>query len=178
MEEEANSPLFDLVVMDLSFISLTLVLPNLWKFVEPNGGVVLALVKPQFEQLERSAALRRGKGVVLDDDLRRAALDRVVALVRPPQAPSNDDLTTRGGRSTVDNELEIGGSSEKNCSLSSQSLAGNVKFAEGKTATPAGLLPGAEVVGAIESPVPGGDGNREWLLVLRRHAPGSREPHI
>jgi len=39
---------FDLVVGDLSFISLTLVLPALVPLVKP-GGCLLMLVKPQFE---------------------------------------------------------------------------------------------------------------------------------
>mgnify|MGYP000676916925 FL=1 len=39
---------FDLVVGDLSFISLTLVLPALLPFVK-EGGALLMLVKPQFE---------------------------------------------------------------------------------------------------------------------------------
>ncbi len=39
---------FELVVADLSFISLTLVLPNLGSLVAPSGDVVV-LVKPQFE---------------------------------------------------------------------------------------------------------------------------------
>ncbi len=39
---------FDLVVADLSFISLTLVLPALEPLVKP-GGALLMLVKPQFE---------------------------------------------------------------------------------------------------------------------------------
>ena len=39
---------FDLVVGDLSFISLTLVLPALLPFVK-EGGALLILVKPQFE---------------------------------------------------------------------------------------------------------------------------------
>jgi len=39
---------FDLVVGDLSFISLTLVLPALLPFLKP-GGALLMLVKPQFE---------------------------------------------------------------------------------------------------------------------------------
>ena len=39
---------FDLVVGDLSFISSTLVLPALVPLLKP-GGVLLMLVKPQFE---------------------------------------------------------------------------------------------------------------------------------
>lgn len=42
------SPAFDLVVIDVSFISQTLLLPSLVPFFKP-GGRLLSLVKPQFE---------------------------------------------------------------------------------------------------------------------------------
>lgn len=44
----AFEPSFDLIVMDLSFISQTLVLPALVPLMKP-GGRLLSLVKPQFE---------------------------------------------------------------------------------------------------------------------------------
>ena len=54
--------LVDLCVIDVSFISLTLVLPNAFDLITPTG-VILALIKPQFE-LQR-ADVGRG-GVVRD----------------------------------------------------------------------------------------------------------------
>lgn len=45
---ESTAPVFDLVTGDLSFISLTLVLPALVPLLAP-GGHLLMLVKPQFE---------------------------------------------------------------------------------------------------------------------------------
>ncbi|MBX3605152.1 MAG: TlyA family RNA methyltransferase [Piscinibacter sp.] len=42
-------PRYGLIVGDLSFISLTLVLPALAPLLEPAGGELLMLVKPQFE---------------------------------------------------------------------------------------------------------------------------------
>ena len=65
---------FDLVVADLSFISLRLVLPRLFELVRP-GGKLLVLVKPQFE-LERAAV---GSGGVVRAPEER---DRAVLLVR------------------------------------------------------------------------------------------------
>ena len=53
---------FDLVTGDLSFISLTLVLPALAPLVKP-GGVLLMLVKPQFEL--QPAQIGKG-GIVRD----------------------------------------------------------------------------------------------------------------
>lgn len=63
----------DIVVADLSFISLTLVLPSLVSFLKP-GGHMAALVKPQFELGPQAAP----KGVVRDEGLRRAAVDKVL----------------------------------------------------------------------------------------------------
>ena len=50
----------DLVTIDVSFISLTLVLPNLLKHLQTNGHIV-ALIKPQFEA-KRNAV---GKGGIV-----------------------------------------------------------------------------------------------------------------
>lgn len=56
---------FDLAVVDVSFISLTLILPNIHGLLSPQGKC-LALVKPQFEL--GVAALNK-KGVVEDSSL-------------------------------------------------------------------------------------------------------------
>jgi 23S rRNA (cytidine1920-2'-O)/16S rRNA (cytidine1409-2'-O)-methyltransferase len=65
----------DLLVADLSFISLTTVLPSLAGLVAPDGDL-LVMVKPQFEV--GRARLGRG-GVVRDPALRALAVDQVVA---------------------------------------------------------------------------------------------------
>jgi 23S rRNA (cytidine1920-2'-O)/16S rRNA (cytidine1409-2'-O)-methyltransferase len=67
----------DLCVIDVSFISLTLVLPNAFDLITPTG-VILALIKPQFE-LQR-ADVGRG-GIVRDQELHRKAQDKIVAFV-------------------------------------------------------------------------------------------------
>jgi len=65
----------DLATLDLSFISLTLVLPKILEFLAP-GGAILALVKPQFEVGKGQV----GKGgVVRDPQLQEAAVARVAA---------------------------------------------------------------------------------------------------
>lgn len=102
-------PDYDLAVMDLSFISLTAVLPAVWPLVRP-GGHLVALVKPQFEA--GKAEVDKGRGVIRDPAVQAAALARV-------------------------------------------RLA-------------AAALPGAEDRGALPSPITGADGNREFLLCLRR----------
>jgi len=68
---------FDLVVCDVSFISLEKVLPVLVDLTGPEGSL-LALVKPQFE----AGKSRVGKrGVVRDPEVHREVLERVVALI-------------------------------------------------------------------------------------------------
>lgn len=102
--------LYDAVLMDLSFISLTMVLAPAWRRLRP-GGTLIALVKPQFEAGKAEAD--RGRGVIRDAAVRVAALNRVrdFALAR---------------------------------------------------------LPGAQLLGVVDSPIAGADGNREYLLGLRR----------
>ena len=99
-------PDYDLIVMDLSFISLKKVLPAVWPLLK-NGGKLVALVKPQFEAEKQ--LVDKGRGVIRDESVRKAILDDI----------SN----------WVIRELE-----------------------------------GANIEGRIESPIAGGDGNREYLL--------------
>jgi 23S rRNA (cytidine1920-2'-O)/16S rRNA (cytidine1409-2'-O)-methyltransferase len=69
--------LVDVCVIDVSFISLTLVLPNAFDLITPTG-VILTLIKPQFE-LQR-ADVGRG-GIIRDQELHRKAQDKIVAFV-------------------------------------------------------------------------------------------------
>ena len=63
----------DLVVMDLSFISVTKVLPHIATLVHPDSDFII-LIKPQFEA-ERHEV---GKGgIVADESLRQAIFTRV-----------------------------------------------------------------------------------------------------
>ena len=61
-----------LAVIDVSFISLERVLPAVLAQVAPDGEIV-ALVKPQFEAGRDQVS----KGVVHDESVRRAAVDRI-----------------------------------------------------------------------------------------------------
>ncbi len=101
---------FDAIVMDLSFISLTSVLPAVWPLLRA-AGVLVALVKPQFEA--GKAAADKGRGVIRDAIVQDAALARV-----------------------------------RDFALAQ--------------------LAGARLLGAIDSPITGADGNREFLLGLRK----------
>ena len=106
---ESTAPVFDLVTGDLSFISLTLVLPALVPLLAP-GGHLLMLVKPQFELQPGQV----GKGGIVRD----AALYPVV-------------------------EQRL-----RDCCASL----------------------GLEVRAWIDSPISGGDGNREFFVFARRGA--------
>lgn len=66
----------DIITADVSFISLTLVLPGCVRFLKP-GGFLAALVKPQFELGPEAAP----KGVVRDEVLRQTAVNKVTAFV-------------------------------------------------------------------------------------------------
>src|SRR4051812_24094289 len=67
----------DICVIDVSFISLTLILPNAFDLLVASG-VTIALIKPQFE-LQRSD-VRRG-GIVRDPELHQKAQDKIVEFV-------------------------------------------------------------------------------------------------
>lgn len=69
-------PLAEVIVADLSFISLRTVLPAALALGTPGADVVL-LVKPQFEAGRQEAA--RGKGVITDPAIWRRVLEEVAA---------------------------------------------------------------------------------------------------
>jgi 23S rRNA (cytidine1920-2'-O)/16S rRNA (cytidine1409-2'-O)-methyltransferase len=63
----------DLCVIDVSFISLTFILPNAFDLVTPNG-VILALIKPQFEL--QAVDVAHG-GIVRDQALHEKAQNKI-----------------------------------------------------------------------------------------------------
>ena len=72
-------PGYNLIVMDLSFISLTKVLPAVWPLLKA-GGKLIALVKPQFEA--EKSIVDKGKGIIRDDEVRFKVLFDIQAWVR------------------------------------------------------------------------------------------------
>lgn len=74
LADVGGSPV-DVVVADLSFISLRIVLPALLR-VAADAATVLLLVKPQFEL---GAAALDSRGVVRDDAARWTAVESVIA---------------------------------------------------------------------------------------------------
>ncbi|HJP16271.1 MAG TPA: TlyA family RNA methyltransferase [Acidimicrobiales bacterium] len=80
--EEIGAP-FDLLVADLSFISLTLILGNLFDLVKGESSLLL-LVKPQFEAGKRQ--VDEGKGVIKDPRVWSEVLNEVETSVRVNKA--------------------------------------------------------------------------------------------
>jgi 23S rRNA (cytidine1920-2'-O)/16S rRNA (cytidine1409-2'-O)-methyltransferase len=103
----------DLVVADVSFISLTLILPPALELLR-TGGAMVVLIKPQFEL--RREEVGRG-GIVKDPLMHTAAVDRIQ------------------------------------------------KFVESMPAAGTGLR--LHWAGLIESPILGGEGNKEFLAWLK-----------
>jgi 23S rRNA (cytidine1920-2'-O)/16S rRNA (cytidine1409-2'-O)-methyltransferase len=103
---------YPLIVMDLSFISLTKVLPAVWQFLAPEGRLI-ALVKPQFEAEKHE--VDAGRGIIRD----AAVQARILSSIQ--------------------------------------------RFALDQ-------LPGATLIGTMDSPIKGTDGNREFLLGLTKRS--------
>lgn len=82
----------DLVVGDLSFISLKLVLPSLIGVSKPDGPMLL-LIKPQFEAGRAEAA--KGRGIITDpvihdrviDEVRQSALSHGAVMIDVMTSP-------------------------------------------------------------------------------------------
>ena len=69
---------FDLAVMDVSFISQTLILPRLPALLNP-GGLLLSLVKPQFEVGPDGIGK---KGLVKNVDLYQGVEEKITTLIK------------------------------------------------------------------------------------------------
>lgn len=65
----------DMIVADVSFISLTMVLPPCLRWLKP-GGLAVGLIKPQFEV----GPGQTRKGVVRDEAARQEAVDKVLTV--------------------------------------------------------------------------------------------------
>ena len=78
LEPDTLGELIDLVVCDVSFISVTLIIPAIVRVLKPGTGQLVILIKPQFE-------VARGQvgdgGIVRDPALHEASCARVRACV-------------------------------------------------------------------------------------------------
>ncbi len=88
MKPEDIGEKVDLVVMDLSFISLTKVLPAIFA-VLAEGGKVIPLIKPQFE-LQRDEV---GKGgIVRDPESHQKAVDKIRQFIEGEMGRTWEDV--------------------------------------------------------------------------------------
>ena len=74
--------LLDLSVIDVSFISLKIVLPAIKNLLKPGAGQVLCLIKPQFEAGKDKVGK---KGVVREPEIHKEVLDMFVSLAKELQ---------------------------------------------------------------------------------------------
>ena len=74
-----GEPIADLLVSDLSFISLTKVLPNLKTLLNPNFHEMICLIKPQFEA---GKDLVEKGGVVKDKKTHVMVIDNVLSCIK------------------------------------------------------------------------------------------------
>lgn len=74
-KEKLGEASFDVVLADLSFISLTKVIPVLVQVFADRGSELLLLVKPQFESGRKEVS--KGRGVILEDTVRQTAVQTV-----------------------------------------------------------------------------------------------------
>ena len=77
LSREDISEIADLCVIDVSFISLTLILPRAFELIAPEG-MILALIKPQFELQRKDVG--RG-GIVREPTLHEKAQQKIVKFV-------------------------------------------------------------------------------------------------
>ena len=74
-----NEPMADLLVSDLSFISLTKVLPNLKTLLNPDWHEMICLIKPQFEA---GKELVEKGGVVKDKKTHELVIENVLTCIK------------------------------------------------------------------------------------------------
>lgn len=65
----------DLATIDVSFISLKVVLPVVKNWLHAEGGEVIALIKPQFEAGRQEVA--RGKGVIRSEEVHLRVIEEI-----------------------------------------------------------------------------------------------------
>ena len=73
---ESLAQTFDIVVVDLSFISLKTVMKNILSLANPGASIVM-LIKPQFEATKLEAS--KSKGVIVDRDIWIRTINKVLA---------------------------------------------------------------------------------------------------
>jgi 23S rRNA (cytidine1920-2'-O)/16S rRNA (cytidine1409-2'-O)-methyltransferase len=168
---------FDLIVVDVSFISLRLVLPILVPLLRANSDsqpyplpAILALVKPQFEV--GRGAVGRG-GIVRDATKQLEAVLEVIRFARtlsadrvgpaPRIAPTQESTHSHDPAAS---ETPIAQPGSPQDGARSLDRGTNPPSAVGGSA-PCVL----DTIGTVESPIRGAEGNREFFILLRPGSP-------
>jgi len=96
VKELAELP--DIIVIDVSFISLREILPHLFDYLSKPGTQIVAMVKPQFEAGRHQV----NKGIIKNDTVRRQILKEFEAWVKPraviTDKADSDVAGTKGNR--------------------------------------------------------------------------------
>lgn len=111
----------EIITIDVSFISLTKVLPLAWPFLSP-GGSAIALIKPQFEAGPRNLV----KGVVRDESVRQICVDKVVECARDLEGADIlgvIESTIHGPKGNIEYLLGLGKKAPERCAEQSESSA-------------------------------------------------------
>ncbi len=64
---------FDIITMDVSFISIKLLLSNVKKFLK-DDGIFICLIKPQFEA---DKDVHRNKGIIVDEKVHKQVIENI-----------------------------------------------------------------------------------------------------
>ncbi|CAI8267922.1 MAG: Hemolysin A [Opitutia bacterium UBA7350] len=91
------------IVMDLSFISLTKILPAVWPFCA-SEGILIALVKPQFEA--EKIEVDAGRGIIRDPAIQTRILKKITAFALRELAESQIIGTMESPIKGTDGNLE------------------------------------------------------------------------
>lgn len=75
-----NDEIADLLVMDVSFISIEKVLPNLKKLLNPSFHELICLIKPQFEA--GKSEVDKGAGVITDKYIHVEVIKKVIEFAK------------------------------------------------------------------------------------------------
>ena len=95
---------FPIVVMDLSFISLSKVLIRAWSFLS-EGGCLIALIKPQFECKKKEAD--RGRGIIKDPLIHKRVLNEITDYAKQNLVNSELFAQTESSPKGADGNLEF-----------------------------------------------------------------------
>ena len=155
-----------LIAVDVSFISVTLLLPALVPLLAARGGDMIILIKPQFEAGKGQV----GKGgIVRDDAVRQAAITRVRTAVAAAGGQFREPA--EGGR--AEGKPAAGERESNRVGLvepaAGEPAAGKPSAGKPAAGAPAAGKPGEAPgpAGAIPSPILGAEGNQEFLLAAR-----------